>query len=80
MNDNNTLADDLRTELEDERRSSLALMKLLADEKHKSDRLEAELAIYKGREEGKQRIIEQLEASLRDALTRTSLETKGEQG
>ena len=42
--------------------------------------LEAELAISKGREEGKQRIIEQLEASLRDALTRTSLETEGEQG
>src|ERR1700749_201229 len=37
--------------------------------------LETELAISKGREDGKQRSIEQLEASLRDALTRTSLET-----
>jgi hypothetical protein len=37
MNDNDTLADDLR-------KDSLALMKLLADEKHKSEALEAELA------------------------------------
>ena len=44
------------------------------------EKLEAELAISKGREDGKQRIIEQLEASLRDALTRTAAETKGEQG
>lgn len=44
MNDNNTLADDLREELEDERKSSLALMKLLSDEKHKSEALDAELA------------------------------------
>jgi hypothetical protein len=37
MNDNDTLADDLR-------KDSLALMKLLADEKHKSEALAAELA------------------------------------
>jgi len=37
MNDNDTLADDLR-------KDSLALMKLLADEKHKSEALEVELA------------------------------------
>lgn len=36
MNDNDTLADDLR-------KDSLALMKLLADEKHKSEALAAEL-------------------------------------
>lgn len=40
MNDNDTLADDLR-------KDSLALMKLLADEKHKSEALAAELAKYK---------------------------------
>jgi hypothetical protein len=36
MNDNDTLVDDLR-------KDSLALMKLLADEKHKSEALAAEL-------------------------------------
>lgn len=36
MNDNDTLADDLR-------KDSLALMKLLADERHKSEALAAEL-------------------------------------
>lgn len=38
MNDNDTLADDLR-------KDSLALMKLLADEKRKSEALTAELAL-----------------------------------
>lgn len=41
MNDNDTLADDLRND-------SLALMKLLADEKHKSEALAASLAIWRG--------------------------------
>lgn len=40
MNDNDTLADDLRKDI-------LALMKLLADEKHKSEALAAELAELK---------------------------------
>jgi len=43
MNDNDTLADDLRQD-------SLALMKLLADEKHKSEALAAELAALKSLE------------------------------
>jgi hypothetical protein len=43
-NDNNTLADDLREELDVARRDSLALMKLLADEKRKSERIATELA------------------------------------
>ena len=38
-NDNNTLADDLREELESERKDSLALMALLAAERKKIDHL-----------------------------------------
>lgn len=39
-------------ELKEERKSSMALMKLLSDEKHKSEALAAELAKYKARSEG----------------------------
>jgi hypothetical protein len=47
VNDNNTLADDLRDELEAARKDSLALMALLAAERKKIDRLR-EVANTKG--------------------------------
>ena len=60
MNDNNTLADDLRDRIRE---------------------LETELAISKGREEGEQLVINQLEAALKEAeLQRDSWKRIAESG